>query len=81
MYVCMYVCMCVCMYVCQHRVFFAYKSRTDDWILMILIYKIDIYETKQLTQGQGHMAKGQGQTCNYTKNVLAITHERVIGFG
>ena len=46
------VCMCVCMYVCvcvSIDCFFAYKSQTNDWIMMILRYKIDIYETKKLT--------------------------------
>ena len=42
---------------------------------------IDIYETKKLTEGQGHKVKGQGQICNFTKKiVLAINRERVIGF-
>ena len=47
---------------------------------MILTDKIDIYETKKLTQCQGHKVKGQGQTCIYTKMCLTMNHERVIGF-
>ena len=43
---CMYVCVCVCMYVYPQQIFLAYKSQTDDWIFMILTYKIDINETK-----------------------------------
>jgi len=36
---------------------------------------------KKLTQGKGHKVKDQGQICNYTqKIVLAINHERVIGY-
>ena len=60
---------------------FGYKSWLDSWMLMILTYKIDICEMKKLTQGQGHKVKGQGQICNFTKNIVsAINHERVIGF-
>ena len=34
----------------------------------------------QLTYGQGHEVKGQGQTCNYEKNFFSlINHERMIG--
>ena len=29
--------------------------------------KFDIYETKKLTQGQGHKVKGQGLICKYEK--------------
>ena len=48
---------------------------------MILTHIIDIDETLKLTKGQGHKVKGQGQICNYRKKmVLAITHERVVGF-
>ena len=50
-----------------HQVFFAYKSWTDEWILMILTYIIDIYETLTLTQGQGHKVKGQGHIGIYVK--------------
>ena len=48
---------------------------------MILTYKIYIYETKKLTEGQGHKVRGQGKISNLIRNiVLAINHERVIGF-
>ena len=47
--------------------FFAYKSGTDGWILMILTYVIDIDETLKLTQGQGHKVKGQGHIGIYVK--------------
>ena len=47
---------------------------------MTLTDKVDIYETKKLTQCQGHKIKGQGQICIYTKKVLTVNHERVIGF-
>ena len=40
-----------------HQLFFAYKSWTDGRILMILTYIIDIDETLNLTQGQGHKSK------------------------
>ena len=69
-YVCGCVCMCVCVSLCQHRVIFAYKSQTDDWIFMIFTYNIDINETKKLTRGQGHKVKGQGQICSYTKTLF-----------
>ena len=38
------VCRSVCLSVGNTRAFFAYKSRTDNWILMILTYTIDIYD-------------------------------------
>ena len=44
-----------------------YNSRTDEWILMILTYVIDIDETLKLTQGQGHKVKGQGHINIYVK--------------
>ena len=47
---------------------------------MIVTYKIDIYETKKSTQGQGQKVKGQGQICNCVKKNWAINHERIIGF-
>ena len=69
-----HVCVCpsVCPFVHQHQVIFAYKSQTDDWIFMIFTYKIDINETKKLTQGQGHKVKGQGQICSYTKKLFGL---------
>ena len=54
---------CVRRSVIPHRVFFAYKSWTDGWILMTITYIIDINETVKLTQGQGHKVKGQGHIC------------------
>ena len=48
----------------------AYESRTDDWILMMFTYKIDIYEMLKLSQGQGHKVKAQGQICNFVKNLF-----------
>ena len=66
--VCMYVCVYVCVYVCQHWVFFAYKSWTDDWIFMMFIHRVDIYETLKMTKGQGHKVKGQ--ICYVVKNLL-----------
>ena len=38
---------CVRPWVGPHRTFFAYKSWTDDWILMIFRHMIDINETKK----------------------------------
>ena len=46
---------------------FGYNSWTDEWILMILRHMIDIDETLNLTQGQGHKVKDQGHICNYVK--------------
>ena len=43
------------------RAFFAYKSRTDDSILMTFIHRVDIHETFKMTLGKGHKVKGQGQ--------------------
>ena len=40
-----------------------------DWyILMILTYTTDIGKMSELTLGQGHKFKGQGQICAYLKN-------------
>ena len=55
MYACVYV--CVCVYVWQHRVFFAYKSRTDDRILIIIAHMTDINEMLKLTKDQDHKVK------------------------
>ena len=55
----MYVCPYVYVYV-RFKCFFAHKSWTDEWIMMILTYIIDIDETLKLTQSQGHKDKGQG---------------------
>ena len=66
------VCLSVCLSLGQHLTFFAYKSRTDGWILMILTYIIDIDETVKLTQGQGHKVKGQGQICIYVKFLFRL---------
>ena len=38
-----------------------------EWILMILIYNIDIDKTLKLTQGQGHKVKGQGHIGIYVE--------------
>ena len=46
---------------------FCYKPRLDGLILIILTYKIDIYETVKFTHGLGHKAKVQGQIYNFTK--------------
>ena len=62
----MYVCLYVYVYV-RIECFFAYKSWTDGWILMILTYVIDIDETLKLTQGQGHKVKDQGHVGIYVK--------------
>ena len=62
----------LCRCVRLHRVFFAYKSWTDGWILMILTYIIDIDETVKLTQGQGHKVKGQGHICIYVKFLFRL---------
>ena len=61
------VCLSVCLSVRLHRVFFAYKLRTDEWILMILTFLTDIEKTLKLTQGQGHKVKGQGHIGIYVK--------------
>ena len=47
----------ICNYV---TLLFTYKSWTDDSILIILTYLIDIDETLKLTKVQGHKIKGQG---------------------
>jgi len=40
-----------------------------DWyILMILTYTTDIGKMSELTLGQGHKFKGQGQICACLKN-------------
>ena len=40
-----------------------------DWyILMMLTYTTDICKMSELTLGQGHKFKGQGQICAYLKN-------------
>ena len=40
-----------------------------DWyILMILTYTTDIGKMSELTLGQGHKFKGEGQICAYLKN-------------
>ena len=63
----------------QHRVLFAYKSGTDDWIFIIFTSNIDIDEKIKLTQGQGHKVKGQGKICYYVKKlVLIICNELMI---
>ena len=51
---------------------FGYKSWLDGWMLMILTYKIDIYETKKLTEGQGHKVGGQGKICNLSKILFRL---------
>ena len=38
---------------------------------MILRHMIDIDETLNLTQGQGHKVKNQGHICNYVKLLLS----------
>ena len=52
----------------------------DNSILMKLIYIVDVDKKIQLTYGQGHEVKGQGQTCNYEKKYFfsLINHERMI---
>ena len=51
-----------------------------DWyILMILTYTTDIGKMSELTLGQGHKFKGQGQICNFVKiRVLAIYPQPMI---
>ena len=66
-FVCLSVRLSVCICVCPHWVFFAYKSWTDGWIVMILTYSIDTDETLKLTQGQGNKVKGQGHIGIYVK--------------
>ena len=39
---------------------FDYKSLTDDSIMMILTYIINIDEMLKLTKDQGHKVKGEG---------------------
>ena len=51
---------------------FSYKLWTDEWILMILTHMIDIDETVNLTQGQGHKVKGQGHICIYGKFLFRL---------
>ena len=58
---------------------FAYKTRTEDLILIKLIGMIDIDKKRKLTRSQGHKVKGQGQTCSKEKNfVSSINHEGMI---
>ena len=47
---------------------------------MILTYVIDVDETVDLTQGQGHKVKGQGHIYVLCKIiVLAVNHEWIDG--
>ena len=46
---------------------FDYISWTTDWILMMLIAMISIDKILMLTQGQGHMVKGQSQIWSIVK--------------
>ena len=39
---------------------------------MILTYIVDIDETLQLTQGQGHKAKGQGHIGIFVKKLFGL---------
>ena len=56
-----------------------YKSGTDDWIKIKLMYRVDIDATFKVTQGQGHKVKGQGRICNYMKTIVwAINQEQMI---
>ena len=49
-----------------HQVFFfAYKTCTDGWILMIFTNMIDTTKPLKLTQGQVNRVKGQGQMYKY----------------
>ena len=49
-------------YTVMRKKWFAYKTRTEDRILMKLICMIDIDKKIKLTKSQGHKVKGQGQT-------------------
>ena len=42
---------------------------------MTLTDKVDIYETKKLTQFQGQKIKGQGQICNFVEKIFDYTSE------
>ena len=63
--VCVRLSVCVC--VCLLLTYLAYKSWTDEWILTILTYIIDINQTSKLTKGQGHKVKGQGHKGIYVQ--------------
>ena len=71
-FVCLYVCLSVCICVCPHQVFFAHKSWTDGWIMMILASIIDMDETLKLIQDQGHKVKGQGHIAIYVKKWFGL---------
>ena len=51
----------------------------DKSILMKLIYHVDVDKIIQLTKGQGHGVKGQGQIGSFvTKIDSSIKHEWMI---
>ena len=58
-----------------------YKLWTNGWILMLLANMIDDNRMLMLTHGQGHKVKGQGQICNFVKNIVStIYHEPMIRY-
>ena len=52
MFVCLFVCLSVCL---------VYKSKSECFILMILIRMIDIDKTLKVVKVQGHIFKNEGQ--------------------
>ena len=52
----------ICRYVKNNGL--GYKSRTYDWIVVKLMYRVDIDATSEVTKGQGHKVNGQGQICS-----------------
>ena len=43
------------------KMFFAFETWTEDWILMILLHIIDTNHKISLSKSQGHGVIGQGQ--------------------
>ncbi len=50
----------------------SYKSWTIDWIMVKLMHMIKMDATLKVTKGQGHKVKGQGQICNYPKQLFGL---------
>ena len=49
-----------------------FKSRTNDWIVVKLMHRVDIDTTLNVKKGQGHKVKGQGQIYSYMKKLFRL---------
>ena len=45
----------------------SYNSRTNEWIKVKLMHRVDIDAILMVIKSQGHKVKGQGQKCSYMK--------------